>query len=80
MSTTFTLKMVIDQKDMELEYKSAKHMENDSGLLALFTDGLVSKCEVHAAGKRIFGLPFMEWDRLVAEVYSKFGGSHARQG
>ena len=73
------MKMVVNQEVVPpFGYGSAKEMEQDNGLQALFKDGLVTKCEVYTSnGRRLIGLPFMEWDRLVSEIDSKFGESRA---
>lgn len=47
-----------------IDYDSVDDFLKDEPVKALFTEGLVDACSVHAGGKKIAGLPFMEYKRL----------------
>jgi len=68
MKPLLVLELTIEGKKHSLEYSTMGELLLDSGLKALFEGGYVEACTVFSGGRRVAGLPFMEWERLKEAV------------
>ena len=71
MTTLFTLNMTFtDNTDHVFDYPSIDACLTDTGLQAIFLDGLIERCSINIGTKRITALPVMEWGRLREQLVS----------
>ncbi len=61
-----TVKFLLEGREHVVDYHDVQAALDDKGLKILFDGGLVDKCVIERAGKRLAGLPFhdMTWGRF----------------